>query len=102
MARFPADRMRTASDVVGYEYGTFQDAAFIAMAAHASGIQAVRNVALESAVLHMRILVDFFYNEDPKQASPYVLAEHFFEDPAGWRSHRSRSDHQLEWNEPGE
>src|SRR5690348_4175605 len=101
MPRFSPDRMRAAADVVGYEYGTFQDAAFIAMAANTTGAGAIRNVALESVVLHLRILIDFFYVEDAKAKSEYILAEHFFDDPSVWRSHRSRAD-ELVWSASGE
>lgn len=101
VARFKPDRMRKASDILGYEYGTFQDGAFIAMAARSNGTTAIGNVALESSVLHLRNLLDFFYVKDFKQVSGRILAEHFFTAPADWQSERDRADN-LEWGETEE
>lgn len=92
------DEMRGACDVLGYEYGTFQDAALLGMLATRDGNGGQRNVALAAIVLHLRNLLDFFYVEDRKGTSAYVLAEHFAADASTWRAARARTD-LIEWGE---
>jgi hypothetical protein len=78
----------------------FQDAALVAMF-QPTNVRVITNLAIEAMVMHVRNLIDFFYNEDDARKSEYILAEHFFSSPESWRPYRSRSA-RLDWGTPPE
>lgn len=92
-SRRSTEELRKACSAVGYEYGTLQNAALICAQAATESRNEVGTVALESVVLHTRVLIEFFYN---KAKGDYIRAEEFFETAADWRS---RVDHSktLAW-----
>tara|TARA_R110002096_G_scaffold259030_1_gene452634 strand:- start:115795 stop:117129 length:1335 start_codon:yes stop_codon:yes gene_type:complete len=85
--------LAAACDALGYELATLQDAVILSSQANVLGMGSLRNVALESLVLHTRVLIEFFYNPSYKG---HFRAEDFFEEAEVWKEQRSRGD-TLEW-----
>lgn len=53
-----------------------------------AGRREIRNAALESFLLHVRILIEFFYNDNPHKDD--IVASHFFSPPGKWKAIRPK------------
>lgn len=58
--------MQLASELLAYEIWMFYSIVDILSDKRDYSHQAIHNAILESFVIHMRIIIDFFYNDNPK------------------------------------
>lgn len=50
--------------------------------------RAIRNAVVESFLLHARVLIDFFYNDNPHKDD--IVASHFFSPAGKWKAIRPK------------
>ncbi len=48
-----------------------------------AGVGVINNALLEAFAIHVRVLIHFFYSDNPQKDD--VVAEHFFEDSDDWK-----------------
>jgi hypothetical protein len=86
--------LREASDALHYELSMLRFGA----RALASGIfgecrTPIRNALIESFASHARVLIDFFYSENPQNDD--IIAQHFFSPPNKWAEIRPPKSETL-------
>ena len=79
------DRLRGAADALYYEFWMFERLA-LGMASGIAGEGVINNALMESFVIHLRVLLDFFYTDKTEQDD--IIAAHFFIDPEIWKKAR--------------
>lgn len=77
--------LQDASDHLNYEIWMFNSLAH-GIGSGIAGQGPFANALLESFVIHVRAILDFFYNENPKFDD--VIAEDYFSSPDEWRNIR--------------
>jgi len=63
-------------------------------ASSAENLTRLTNILVESSVIHLRNLIDFFYLEKPQPSD--IVAADFFSPPADWRSIRPEISSSLD------
>jgi hypothetical protein len=86
------EELKQASDHLFYEIWMFKSLTQI-MALGVIGEGVLNNALLEAFMIHLRVLIDFFFAERPKQDA--VIAEDFFSPPEKWHEVRSSQSDLL-------
>ena len=63
------------------------------LASDIAGKSVIGNALLESFLMHVRVLIDFFYNDNPRDDD--IIAEHFFPIPNEWINIRTTKSKTL-------
>ena len=88
------EKLREASDALYYEVSMLRVTAItFASDIFGENVSPILNAVLESFAVHVRVLIDFFYSENPRKDD--IIAEHFFLTPNRWQGIRPPKSETL-------
>ena len=86
------ESLHLAANHLFYEVSMLESAAG-GLASGVAGQSTITNALLESFVIHLRNVIDFLYNDQPREDD--VVAVHFFEHPKEWFDVRGEEPQKL-------
>lgn len=85
--------LKKASNALYYEVWMF-DVLTKALISGIAGQSAIKNALLESYTIHLRVLIDFFFSDNPRNDD--IVADDFFTHPSDWKKMRPLKTGVLE------